>query len=355
MASKFKRGKTWYVRYKDVDGLWKNISCGPEATASDAEFIRNTWAAKEMNARHKAPVRKVDVELFAAFEEFRKNILPRSDIGRVKVRRSIRREQVVIENFVKWAKVNSVFDIHDLTEHKMREYFDHLEEKKKSARTRHEERRVLAKFFKHAIAENFCSFNPISKIPNPKPSIKRPRFFSESELKDIFGAAKQPYNRIFRFLYFTGLRIGELGNLEWTDILEPQALAVIRVMEGNKTKREETIPLSTGALQVISEQRSQLSESSTADAKRFVFTNAERLKLDNDNIYRNLKRVMIEKKISGASPHTFRHTCASHLVIKGVSLYVVKEILRHASIEETEIYAHLSKEAIRTAIEKLSF
>jgi integrase len=58
--------------------------------------------------------------------------------------------------------------------------------------------------------------------------------------------------------------------------------------------------------------------------------------------------------IKNTKPHTFRHTFASHLVIMGVSIYVVKELLRHASVKETEVYAHLSRESTRTAVKKLS-
>lgn len=64
--------------------------------------------------------------------------------------------------------------------------------------------------------------------------------------------------------------------------------------------------------------------------------------------------ILDKLKIHDASPHTFRHTFASHLVIVGVSIYVVKELLRHASVKETEIYAHLAKETTRSAVEKLN-
>jgi integrase len=118
-------------------------------------------------------------------------------------------------------------------------------------------------------------------------------------------------------------------------------------MEGNKTKREEIVPLNISALRIIELRRG-------VNDSRYIFTGLDGVKLRNSRIYNMLSSVLKKHNITNASPHTFRHTCASHLVIKGVSLYVVRDILRHASIKETEIYAHLSKEAVATAIEHIS-
>jgi len=119
-------------------------------------------------------------------------------------------------------------------------------------------------------------------------------------------------------------------------------------MDCNKTKREETVPLNKDAMKIL-RQRKGAQEQST-----YIFVNAEGNKPDNDNIYRNLKRILKSLNIFNASPHTFRHTCASHMVIKGVSIYVVKEILRHMSVKETEVYAHLSNQAVKNAVDVLS-
>jgi site-specific recombinase XerD len=117
---------------------------------------------------------------------------------------------------------------------------------------------------------------------------------------------------------------------------------------GNKTKREDPIPLSDDAIAIL-EQRKHAKESDT-----HIFLNHAGNRLDDDNIYRNLQPILTKAKIQDAHPHTFRHTFASHLVINGVSIYTVKDLLRHASVKETEIYAHLSKTTTRNAVEMLS-
>jgi site-specific recombinase XerD len=207
---------------------------------------------------------------------------------------------------------------------------------------------MLRRFFNWAVKNNFCSTNPAIELPLPKLETKKPRYFSEEELSAIFDEAIEPYRTIFKFLYLTGLRIGELENLEWSDFNERQRYITIRVADGNKTKREEIVQLSSDALEILQTRKA------ANEHDRCIFVNAEGNQLDNDNIYRNLKRVLKRLKIQRASPHTFRHTCASHLVIRGVSIYTVKDILRHKSVKETEIYAHLSISAARNAVEMLS-
>jgi site-specific recombinase XerD len=356
MATKYKKRGVWYIRHKNEFGKWVGTSCGPSATATDAEVLLKKHQSVELNTRHQAPVRTVQEEFYTAIEAYRRDIVPQSVSGRDKVHRSIRREQVCLENFVRWANQQRIRGFSDVPTGVLLKYLDKRKTDGMSIRTRREERRMLGKFFDWAMEKHICNHNPVKQIPNPKLEKKRPMFFTHEELADIFAKSKMPYRSIFQFLYLTGLRIGELGNLEEPDYLEHLQQLHIRIMPGNKTKREEPVYLNKSAIAVIREVRAWKKEQAfeTENAKQYLFVNAEGYKIDNDNIYRNLKRVLKDCEIPRGTPHVFRHTCASHLVISGVSLYIVKDILRHASIKETEIYSHLSQDAIQTAVEKLS-
>ncbi len=343
MATRFQRGRIWYIRYKMPNGSWQMVSCGKSANSSDAELIRKKYDAEELNSRHKLTIRHIDIDLYTALEEYRKTVITRSQIGKEKARLSIRREQVCIENFVSWAK-DQIKDFNGCTKDQLEKYFDHISTK--SAVSKHHERRVLNLFFKWSISQGYCKHNPIAEIPDFKIVPKPPYFWSKGQLQEIFKHAVKPYDNIFKFLYLTGLRAGELRNLKWKDINLELKKATILPIEGNKTKRVTHICLSSSAIDILHKQIGVHEE--------YVFVNDSGNQLDNDNIYRNLNRTLIKAKIKEGSPHTFRHTCASHLVIDGVSLYIVKDILRHASIVETEIYSHLSTEAISNAVEKLT-
>lgn len=346
MATKFKRKGIWYIKYKDIYGKWRNISCGKTATATEAKTICQTYTAMELNYRHKTAAREPEGGLVEYIEKFRKHDLLRGKHGE-KEASSVNREQTAIGNFLTYVKELGLTKFKQVTEHVVRGFLEMRKAAGIKPKTRQEDRRIVNKFFEFAIKNHYCVENPVAQVEVPRVIPKKPRFFSEEELEAIFAKASALYRQIFKFLYLTGLRIGELGNLEWRDFNEAQKHIVIRVIPGNKTKREGIVPLNEDALQIIVDRKA------VAANDTYIFTNYDGNKLDNDNIYRNLKQTLDALKIKNASPHTFRHTTASHLVISGVSIYSVKELLRHKSVQETEIYAHLSNKATRNAIELL--
>jgi integrase/recombinase XerC len=346
----------WYIKYKDHSNNWRMRSC-MTTKKSEAEIIRKKYDAEEFNRIHKAPVRIADYSTIEAFEKFRDFELIKSCTGKDKQPTSIRREKRALDNFIDFLKLTHITKLTDLNKMIVEKFFTERSANRISPRTRREERRVIRKFFVWAIQNHLVVENPTDTIPTPQSEPKKPRYFREKELEKIFNASKPPYTDIFKFLYLTGLRIGELSNLEWSDFLEDTDELTIRVIEarrrkdnkgirieGNKTKREECIPLNADAIEIIKRRKKE-----NQGKNQYVFVNGHGTKLDNDNIYRNLERVLDACNIKDGSPHVFRHTFASHLVIKGVSLYVVRDLLRHKSIIETEIYAHLSNETKKNA------
>lgn len=154
---------------------------------------------------------------------------------------------------------------------------------------------------------------------------------------------------MFKLLYLTGLRIQELLNTEWHDILLDQKLLIIRVREGNKPKRETFVHLNASAIEILRQMEQKKGEN------KFLFTNSLGNQYSQSKVSSYAVRLYKKLSIPTEDPlHSWRHTCASHLVMKGVSLYIVKEILRHKSIKETEIYSHLSRESVQNAIENLT-
>lgn len=355
MAYAVKRNKVWYVRYKDEKNIWQYKSCGKEATRSDADYLAGTYTAKELNRHHRVPVRMIQTDLDKALENFRDKILPKSNLGIDKQDSSINREKASINNFIEFVHDRGLFHFKSFDKEMAQAYMDYRKGMGMSVKTRREERRLWRKFFKWALKLNYCPEDPTVDLVAPKLEKKKPRFFSEEELIAIFHLAREPYRSVFMFLFLTGLRTGELCNLEWRDYNRKNRILTIRIVAankknrtpGNKTKREETIPINDSADKILQERKAAM------ESDQFIFLNHIGNRLDDDNIYKNLIKILNKLKIYDASPHTFRHTFASHLAIAGVSIYVIKELLRHASVKETEIYAHLSKDSTRLAVDKL--
>lgn len=355
MAYVYKSGKVWYVRYKDPAGRWQRKSCGKKATRPEADYIAKEYSAKELNYYHKLPVRMIGMNLVEALKKFQKEVLPRSPIGVDKQESSIRRERSAVQNIIDFVSEKGITKFRGFDKETAHAYMALRKKEGIAPRTQREELRLMKGFFKWAIKQHFCVENPAEDIVAPKDTKKKPRYFSVKELVVIFSLAKEPYRTIFQFLFLTGLRIGELANLIWDDWDDETQRLKIRVVSadkknripGNKTKHEESIPLCQDAVNILEIQRA------AEDSDSFIFLNGGGTRLDDDNVYRNLARILKKAGIKNGHPHTFRHSFASHLAIMGVSLYVIKELLRHKSIRETEIYAHLSRETTRNAVEML--
>jgi integrase len=347
MAHVFGRKGVWYIRYKDVDGRWKKVSAGPKAKKSEAEYLAKQYTAQELNRQHHSPVRRTDISLANAVEEFRESFLERQPIAP----NSIRREKEIAVHIGEYGKKNLL----RLEEFQPQHYLDTRRTDGASPRTVRKEAQVVRKLCRWAIDRAYLFVDPSKKLVLPKLEKKHPRYFTKDELKKIYQWAKHPYRDAFQFMANTGLRSGELSNLEWRDWDEDRNTLTIRVIHGdrtqrqigNKTRRECTIPLNDTATAILKRRKENPTH------QTYIFTGRSGKKLFNE-LWKHLQWVMGKTEINEATVHTFRHTFASHLAIKGVSLYHIRDLLRHKSIKETEIYAHLSESATAKAVQVIA-
>ena len=128
MATKFynKHEKTWYIKYKDIDGKWKNKSCGKNATASDAEIIRKKYDAVELNNRHKICVRIVDTGIIDQLKIYRDTEITKSKTGLKKSTKSVQRYQAIVNSFIQYLEEKGKERYSDITERDITEFIDLL-------------------------------------------------------------------------------------------------------------------------------------------------------------------------------------------------------------------------------------
>ena len=149
MATKSKDARgTWIVQYKGADGAWHRKRCGKNATAADAEVIRKLYDAQELNRRHSATIRFVDVGLKDALIEFRDTVVPRSNTGRPKSQKSIQRYKAVVENFINWLEAQNIRTFGSVTGDTIVGFFDNMVDiLHRSASTVSKHRQLLINFF----------------------------------------------------------------------------------------------------------------------------------------------------------------------------------------------------------------
>ncbi|MCB9369600.1 MAG: site-specific integrase [Calditrichaeota bacterium] len=219
------------------------------------------------------------------------------------------------------------------------------------ARTLNAELHFLKMLFKYAVEEGFVADNPAQRIKPFRETKKAEsvQFWSEDEVRKILATVRSHWRPIFEFLYLTGLRKGELIHLTWKDVnlSDDQPTITVQAKEDwvTKTVSRRIVPLNDRAVEILKAQNHVKNHNR-------VFCGADGGFVHPDKIYVELKRALRHLGLTG-DVHQWRHTFASHLVMKGQGLETVSKLLGHASIEMTMKYAHLAPAHLRSAVKEL--
>jgi len=230
----------------------------------------------------------------------------------------------------------------------VRSYLGLLNEKQYSKATIARKLATLRSFYKFLVKRNYISSNPVVSIRTPKQEKKLPRFLEYEEVKLLLNTP--PVNTwlgardraILETLYSTGIRVSELVALNMDDIDFLGEVVHIR----GKGKKERIAPIGSSALQVIQhymEYRNKRAQSNGNFDSKVLFVNKHGQRLSTRSVRRKMDKYL---KMSGLdsdiSPHTLRHSFATHMLNKGADLRSVQELLGHQSLSTTQIYTHLS-------------
>lgn len=202
----------------------------------------------------------------------------------------------------------------------------------------------LSSLFTRAIEWGYLTDNPCRKIKNYKLPEKQPIYFSKEEFNNLLSCIESiDLKDIVVFAVNTGLRQSELLNLQWEQIdLERKLVILDNRTHITKSKKVRTIPLNESAMNVI---KSRLNN----DHKR-VFTFEGNL-ISQHALSIRFRYILNKNHFkNGLKFHSLRHTFASWLIQKGVSIYVVSKLLGHSDIKTTEVYSHLSLSNFEDAV-----
>jgi integrase/recombinase XerD len=213
----------------------------------------------------------------------------------------------------------------------------------------------LRSFFKYCLIEDIVTIDPAALLEAPKSQRKLPDTLSFEEIEQIIAAIdlsklEGERNRaILETLYSCGLRVSELINLKISQLYLD--VSYIRVV--GKGDKERLIPIGSDAIKYIGIYRAQIRNhiSIKTGQEDVLFLNRRGAGLSRVMIFLMIKSLAAKAGITKTiSPHTFRHSFATHLVEGGADLRAVQEMLGHESITTTEIYTHLDREFLRTTL-----
>ena len=211
----------------------------------------------------------------------------------------------------------------------------------------------LRAFFRFLLIEGEIEENPASLIESPKIGLKLPEVLSIAEIDriieviDLSKAEGHRNKAIIETLYGCGLRVSELVNLRLTDIHINEEFVVV-TGKGNK---QRLVPVSGKALKEIDIYKLDRNRLPLIKDQNILFLNRRGSHLTRAMIFTIIKDLAAKAGIrKNISPHTFRHSFATHMIEAGADLRAVQEMLGHESILTTEIYTHIDRSFLRDTL-----
>lgn len=236
----------------------------------------------------------------------------------------------------------------------VRRFLGYLREHEYAKATTARKLATLRSFYKFCLRRNHISANPVATIRTPKQEKRLPKFLSPEEVSKLLAAPDDGSllgardRAMLETLYSTGVRVSELVALDIDDVSVPEHVLRIR----GKGRRDRRAPVGAPALNAIQRyldmRRSDPRQASFDHEPLFVNKHGHRL--STRSVRRKLDKYLLASGLDlSISPHTLRHTFATHMLNNGADLRSVQELLGHRSLSTTQVYTHVSTTQIKDA------
>jgi len=261
-----------------------------------------------------------------------------------------------LKRYLKFLKDRNVDSIENIKEKHITEMIDFLskdkpDKKKLSPSSIARNITSIRSFHKFLVREGISDVNPAGALESPRLWRKLPVVLDIVEMERLLSIPQEDDylglrdKAILEFLYATGVRISELISAKRKDFL-PEVELVLVIGKGQK---ERIVPIGAIAIHAIErylkESRPQLANQNSQD---FLFLNRRGKPFSRMGLWKILRKYVIQAGIKKkVSPHTIRHSFATHLLDGGADLRAVQEMLGHADISTTQIYTHLDREYLK--------
>ncbi|EPH94612.1 MULTISPECIES: site-specific tyrosine recombinase XerD [unclassified Enterococcus] len=252
-----------------------------------------------------------------------------------------------LEQYLAFLKEQDITSWQQVDRYLVISYLEEMNKQKKAAATITRTISALRRFHQFLRQERVTDHDPMQHIDTPKKAQKLPSTLTLAEVEKIIEAPDTSKllgirdRAILEVMYATGMRVSELVGLKLGDL----HLSLGLVQTIGKGDKERIIPLGDHAIRwlerYLDEVRPLLVKN---DSETHLFVNNHGTGLSRQGIWKNLKQIVREAGVyKTVTPHTLRHSFATHLLENGADLRTVQELLGHADISTTQIYTHITK------------
>ncbi len=262
-----------------------------------------------------------------------------------------------IEKLIKWLALNEmIISPLDISEKTVQEF---IYEIAKTVAPSSQSRIIsgLKGFFNYLVFEEYRTTNPLELMESPKLGRKLPDTLSEAEIDlliseiDLSHAQGERNRAILETLYGCGLRVSEIINLKISDLFFEEGFIKVT----GKGDKERFVPIGDATIKYINIYKNEIRvhDPIKPEASDTLFLNRRGRGLTRAMIFTIIKQLVEKAGIhKNVSPHTFRHSFATHLLERGADLRAIQQMLGHESITTTEIYTHIDKTHLTEVIHK---
>lgn len=240
-------------------------------------------------------------------------------------------------------------DIKNVDYDTVRKYISYLYEQKYQAKSISRMISSLRSFFKYLKINHIINNNPMTLISNPKVEKKLPKYLTINEVESILNAPNMNDKVgirdafILELLYVSGIRVSELVNIKVNDI----ELSENRIKILGKGSKERYVLYGSRCKELLNKYMSVRNKFLKVPNDYLILSKTGR-KINTREVRNIINRIKIKAGVSiSISPHTFRHTFATHMLNEGADIRAVQELLGHENLSTTTIYTHLTNEKLR--------
>ncbi|EOB3452100.1 tyrosine recombinase XerC [Enterococcus hirae] len=258
-----------------------------------------------------------------------------------------------LTNFERFLTESGEDDLLKINHLDVRVYLSYLTDERYSRNSIRRKIASLRSFYQYLLKEEVIKENPFSYVHLKKKNLKLPRFFYENEMQVLFDSVKgeKPLDlrnqALLEVFYGSGIRLSECSNLKLAEIDFDSEVMLIHG-KGNKERYAPLGSFAQDALQEYFEKGRKVLMDKYHKSHDYVFVNHHGEPITPTGIEYVLNQVIKKSSLdSSIHPHMLRHTFATHLLNNGADMRTVQELLGHANLSTTQIYAHVTKESLQ--------
>lgn len=260
--------------------------------------------------------------------------------------------KIDLNQFLFFIKKSKIYSISDINPSILLEFINFL--KKRHIHSRSLARKIvtLKSFFKYLMIDKIIETNPAVILESPRIGIHLPEYLNLEEIEQLLNTFNLTNiyelrdKTIIELMYSTGLRVSEISKIKLNDIHFAEYIIKIK----GKGNKERIIPLGEKAMELLNFylEKSRGSLENEKNKTDYLFLNYMGTPLSRISIWKIIKQSALKAGIhKNISPHTLRHSFATHLLNNGADLRSVQELLGHSDISTTQIYTHLNYQKLK--------